>query len=1039
MNAIAFDKEAAHIELIFQKNGKHAKIIKTISRSSKGTSLRIQFWPDLEKDEVFEGKSGKMDEIIRDFLNFDDQILLNSCFVKQKDLEGFMKVDESKERALIINKLLNLEKISKMLEKFSNELKKKSKIDKILEMKVRNINNHNNIQVIRSQISKLTDFKKEFENILKNQEDLEKLHDSFNKVKDLVENKKEQIIEKKNDLNILEDKKKKFEGYSELRKKHEKLVHEIEIKKEAKQSLLSKLELSKSSLNGVIKELEQIKEKLLETTKLQKELEELNKKLVEYGKWRNLFEESNAINEKLAKLELEIKLKKDSLNSNAIKLKELQDQMCHNLHECLNGVNEKIYELKKLKKSLNMSETKLKELEFKFENLKKLDDSSIKLQTLREQKRKIESCKKALLSIKISEKKLSKIEELLMKFKSLKERFENVDDIRDKKFKFLNKITELENKVKGKKAKLEKYGTQKEQLKKSNSILRLIKKLTPLFLGIAILGLFLGIFFSPAFFTLVLGVPIPFLIKILIKKKLSALTEIDVKEINDLETSIIKHNKDMDALKSELTRLDASERSIRDNLKQVLQEHEISSERELNDKILDLERSKGQEMQIINTNKDFLASLRKELKLELNNMELIEQQEKILEKDLSDCLNESKEISQIFEGEILESSNDLKTLKDTMIEKMDSFKKEIAHNNAKLESTLKILNDLIVKLGLKNLLNKNILDQEINQLNEWYRKIKDEIGEKCEKITSRKEVKDFFNKFPVLNQQLESYIKELEIYEKTNSDLEKLNEQVLTLKTNKEKYVAELPERYQENQETFENDLKKLESNISNIKRKIKENSEYLSNIDQNELKDRKSNFERDIEKINDDIKKTNDIIKNLNNNLVDLEQKFPAQLKSIDGKKLDQKIKLIMNEITKLNTQIRDAQINFLKEYKNLIGSDNSNIEFNSDKIESSLKEQKDKIIEKFEKKYKELAKEFNKITKNNILKDISDFIIELENEIGGLEKEINLNLKEIKKLRVKNKKILKNFNIDDLSDKDLISTFEKIRDEKIIYEEAI
>ncbi|MGQ4876754.1 MAG: ATP-binding protein, partial [Promethearchaeia archaeon] len=194
-----------------------------------------------------------------------------------------------------------------------------------------------------------------------------------------------------------------------------------------------------------------------------------------------------------------------------------------------------------------------------------------------------------------------------------------------------------------------------------------------------------------------------------------------------------------------------------------------------------------------------------------------------------------------------------------------------------------------------------------------------------------------------------------------------------------------------------------------------------------------------DIEKINGDIKKFDDVIKNFNNDLADLEQKFPAQLKSIDGKKLDQEIKLIMNEITKLNTQIKDAQINFLKEYKNFIGSSNSTIKFNTDKIKSSLKEQEDKIIEKFEKKYKELAKEFNKITKNNILKDISDFIIELENEIGGLEKEINLNLKEIKKLRVKNKKILKNFNIDDLSDKDLTSTFQKIRDEKIIYEEAI
>jgi len=117
---ICYGKNVAIIDLKFEKDGKVARIRKKISRT--GTKVWIEFWVDYEvdPDNKEEGNKKNIDPIIEEFLNFDRDILLNSCFVQQKGLDKFME-EEKQKRKNIINKLLNMERISEMVEEYKKK------------------------------------------------------------------------------------------------------------------------------------------------------------------------------------------------------------------------------------------------------------------------------------------------------------------------------------------------------------------------------------------------------------------------------------------------------------------------------------------------------------------------------------------------------------------------------------------------------------------------------------------------------------------------------------------------------------------------------------------------------------------------------------------------------------------------------------------------------------------------------------------------------------------------------------------------------
>ncbi len=115
--AIAYNKNLATVELCFEKEGISGKIKRQMSRTRTGVSEVVDFWSHYgtPEEEHYSGKGKDQVKKVNDeiflFLGFDKEVLLNSCFVEQKKIDEFL-VKTKKDRKLIIDKLLNLEKLN---------------------------------------------------------------------------------------------------------------------------------------------------------------------------------------------------------------------------------------------------------------------------------------------------------------------------------------------------------------------------------------------------------------------------------------------------------------------------------------------------------------------------------------------------------------------------------------------------------------------------------------------------------------------------------------------------------------------------------------------------------------------------------------------------------------------------------------------------------------------------------------------------------------------------------------------------------------
>ncbi|MFW6283230.1 MAG: AAA family ATPase, partial [Minisyncoccales bacterium] len=238
-DAIAFDKNSATIDFIFQKNGIPARIQKKISRTTTGTTVNIKFWENYEEnDDPVSGKTTEMDDRIEEFLGFDDQILLNSAFVQQKGLEGFMD-QTRRDRKEILNKMLNLEKISELTKKYKKDLKKKETIEYYLK-------NHIQIGEANQNIGDLTICIEKEKELLKEIGELKGKTKTINHLisegKDLEKTSKEtsdKINEKKKALSEKEAKKKEIKEFKELNSDFEDINNQIE-KSESRKKIVSK-------------------------------------------------------------------------------------------------------------------------------------------------------------------------------------------------------------------------------------------------------------------------------------------------------------------------------------------------------------------------------------------------------------------------------------------------------------------------------------------------------------------------------------------------------------------------------------------------------------------------------------------------------------------------------------------------------------------------------------------------------------------------------------------------------------------------------
>jgi len=124
-----------------------------MSRTRTGVSEVVDFWSHYgtPEEEYYSGKGkgqvkGVNDEIFH-FLGFDKEVLLNSCFVEQKKIDEFL-VKTKKDRKLIIDKLLNLEKLNYLKDDYKEQKKYLEKLVNYLEIQADTADKRSKLEIL---------------------------------------------------------------------------------------------------------------------------------------------------------------------------------------------------------------------------------------------------------------------------------------------------------------------------------------------------------------------------------------------------------------------------------------------------------------------------------------------------------------------------------------------------------------------------------------------------------------------------------------------------------------------------------------------------------------------------------------------------------------------------------------------------------------------------------------------------------------------------------------------------------------------------
>ncbi|MHA1269289.1 MAG: AAA family ATPase [Candidatus Helarchaeota archaeon] len=426
-DAIAFDKEMAVIELKFQKNGVPARIRKIISRTPTGSSLYIYFWINYGQanEKLYEGKSKDIDPIIEDFLGFDKDVLINSSFVKQKGLDGFSN-ETPKVRKKIINKLLNIEKLTKLQEKYEKELKNK----KIKEQYIENLNNikksNENISNLNKKSNELNQLKQEYDKYNKEYQKILQLKEQLKVVMDKINEYNSEIIQLERKLEEVERKKSVSNKYKGIIERIEHLKNENEKKNIELSSKNKDSDKINAEIENYIKNIENYHKQKHDLQELSRELEQESINLNKFEEWEKKFENIENIKRELISVEKDIQNYQERITE---KNRNLID-MDNNLRKDIIDLRETI--LNNLKE-INNQKSKLKELKFKIQKLSNVKNDKDVINNF---KNYIEKTNREL---KIKEDRLSHLKEKKEDYYKIKEKIENF------KKSILTKKNEYEN------------------------------------------------------------------------------------------------------------------------------------------------------------------------------------------------------------------------------------------------------------------------------------------------------------------------------------------------------------------------------------------------------------------------------------------------------------------------------------------------------------------------------------------------------------------------------------------------------------------
>jgi DNA repair protein SbcC/Rad50 len=324
VEAIAFEKNAAEIELIFTKNGIPAKIRKIIRRSGRGARVEINFWKNYgsSEEEYFQGNKKELESAIEEFLEFDDDILRNSCFVEQKGLDRFIGDKPKKDRKLIITKLLNLDKLSNMEIQYD----KKIKSNKIpLEYygnkaKIQDLTNEEHI--LQDLLKNLSIQKENYEKLNDSIVNFKKQQQEFHGLKDSVSNNDELIKTAEKEQETKSQELKEIQKYSKIFNQISKIEETTKLEEEKlklqKSNHLTLTDKSKLNIKKIEENSIKSQEKKEVEVKIEKSIE--NQKLHEI--WKDTIKNIKASQLEIEKLHTEKKNKEK--NFETLKLSSIE-------------------------------------------------------------------------------------------------------------------------------------------------------------------------------------------------------------------------------------------------------------------------------------------------------------------------------------------------------------------------------------------------------------------------------------------------------------------------------------------------------------------------------------------------------------------------------------------------------------------------------------------------------------------------------------------------------------------------------------------
>lgn len=1054
IDAIAFKKEMAIIDLMFQKDGVPARIRKKIFKTRTGTSVEIEFWERFVtgKERAIQGGRKDIDPIIEEFLGFDEQILLNSSFVKQKGLDGFM--DETKQdRIKILNKLLNLEKISDIKDQCKKDLKEKQVVETYYE-KIMNVKEKSlevkKLLTINEKSSEISNSYEEYNDHLKIIKNLISEFDRLSKesidINTTIKNKEKELEKLRKDA-------KDFKNYQVLIKKFDNIENDIKFGKKEKENLQKELQAKSKELDLLLNKIAKFKKSKINLDNYEKLLNDNLLNVQKFETWKKIIKEIDIIKNQLNPLNVQIKGLERSINTNEKECDKKEEELREHLDSLFNKYKENINNYIQLERALQSLQEKSTELEKSLVESSKFEDEINKMKLDISEKEKDEIIiRKKIEDFEKNQEKLNEANIALgdksSQLKNLQEKFSLLkkEELKSRKYQDLMSLQETKEANKQElmkiaaqleedKVKLKPLIRRKAKIETGRSKSPLLKKLLPLYSLLIILGLILGVIISPFLLSLTAAGVIIALYLFLkgkgqsINKKFDSVSE---QYTHEIEGRIVKFQDDKVKVESRLELIVKKEKELKDELTGY------AINKSLTEITQEIDATQKKLIQIEEQTKN-IKQIKQEALNSLNgiDIEAIKGKYNQIKTKLSELKNKIELAQSKVQSPIKKPTENNISLS----EEANRLKKEITETKMKVQNVIKECEKICKSLGI----SFNIKDGDSAYLKKVYN---EEIGRIIDSFNQTKDWRmwDQFNsiyqKIPCLDKSLTALEEKYNNYQNDRESIKTIEIRSKGLRDRQEELFKELPEKYHNNNQGFESDSKKHTIEKAELEKSLKDLENFFQENNLEKIIEEKQNIEDQIDdnktkstKVGNDLLDYEDKLKQIKGLIPEEYQKSQNELNDQLNKNLEQ----INQEITSLKTsdstnwkKYRYDSIKFIQRFTT------EKVEVDKENIKGSLENLQREFISYISNLTLKLQK-FNP----NFSVEPSDFsmkviLSEQQNKIGGLETEIERFNEDLKKLRSSKKtsKIVKSLELDENNH---INQYKEVSRKRLVIEKAI